>query len=485
MRRYERDHLGRLRSILIEESSDESSESSDSEQEEDTAMAVVYKSISPWAKVGLDLSDSSFSKIHSRESRFEDSEEKYDLQPEKFTNFRNNLIDKMNTIHGTGVLTVTDGTDNYLVLKEYSKITENALTASRSLRWPDTNPNHTTQAEADAFTDAQIKASVFGAYLYSGLTESAKDQLRGDSAIFEVKVVGSNETYRDGASLFWKIAEIVDPDNGHLIEEVKMEIRKLHVKDFGFSVIKMLAHFKMLMKRLQELGATYDDDEKFFDFWAMCRTMKEEEFTRYVKASKDTYNKTAKAQRDSLATYMRDMQRKETAMRTDGEWNVMSPRDAMVMALVNMVENRSSKGSNKDRNKSGQPKDKASDGNDSDGDSKPPPSNDKSKRRRERKVPEWKMQAPSKGESLTQERDGRKYHWCSKCRDGKGMWAMHEEKDHKDGYSRRTQNKASDDKSKASSSDGKGDSDPTVKVNQKLLSNAKYYLAQFEDQDFQ
>jgi hypothetical protein len=65
----------------------------------------------------------------------------------------------------------------------------------------------------------------------------------------------------------------------------------LDVRNFGYSVIKMLAEFKNLQTRLGELGGTYSEDEQFLDFWECLKTMKEKEFTRYVKQEKDLYRK--------------------------------------------------------------------------------------------------------------------------------------------------------------------------------------------------
>lgn len=446
--------------------------------------AITKKSISGWAKQGLDISNSAFSKMHAKESKYEESAELYDLQPEKFTNFRNKLVDKMNTIHGRAMLTINVAGEDCLILTEYSKISEALMEDARNIRWPDVDPVFATQTEADIFTDAQIKASTLGEYIYTGLTENAKTQLRADASFFEVKESTSENKYRDGGALFWKIAEIVDPDNGHLVEAVREEIRDMNVKDFGFSVIKMLAHFKLLIKRLDELGGTYSRDEKFLDFWKMLKTMKEEEFHRYVKNEKDLYDKTAKADRGTLDSYIRDMQRKETAMRSDDEWNVMSSKDAMVMALVNMIEKQSAGTKKKSTQKSD--KDSADDVKDE----KPLTEEEKAKRR-ESKIPKWKKTQPSEDDDKTKEVDGRTYHWCAKCRKGQGMWALHKESDHKSDYkppkydTKSTGNKKSgDNKQSKDKEDEKGG--PSVEVDANLMKNVKAYLSQLQGkEDFQ
>ena len=430
---------GRIQVSILLNSDSESSrgESGSSDDESIINMAAVRpikKKISPWSSEGLDLSEASFAKLYAKECKYEDSKELYDLDPETFTTFRNNLIDKMNTIHGKGMMTAVDNADpnniqHYLVLTEYTNISKEVMEASRNARWPNQDPNFADQSAADEFTDAQIKASLMGEYLYTSLTESAKNQLRGESEFYEVKETGATETYRDGPSLFWKIADLVDPDNESMIEQVKNELRELHVKDFGYSVIKMFAHCRILMKRLVELGGTYSDDEKFLDFWKGVRTMKEDTFSRFVEMEKDTYNETRKANRKSHEEYMRLMQRKETVMRNEDKWNKMSANDTMLMALVNMIEqqedasNKRSKQSNNNKKEQGSKDSKKDDKSNDDsasikGDSL---SAEEKARRKENKIPDWKKEAPAAGTTTSKIKDGRTYHWCGNCRDGKGM----------------------------------------------------------------
>ena len=73
--------------------------------------------------------------------------------------------------------------------------------------------------------------------------------------------------YFDGPSYFHVLADIVDPDNAHMIKKVRTKLRELNVKDHSYSVIRMLAKFKLLMQRINELGGTYDEDDQFLDFW--------------------------------------------------------------------------------------------------------------------------------------------------------------------------------------------------------------------------
>ena len=142
------------------------------------AIVPVKKSLSKWATVGLDLSDAGFSKLHSKESHFSDKETKYDLEPEKFRNFTQGLIEKVNRIHAKTIFQANDDTGTLAeVLKEYTRLTIENMEDSINLRWPDVDPIFQTQREMDLFTDAQIKAAVVGNYINEQLTENAKSQL--------------------------------------------------------------------------------------------------------------------------------------------------------------------------------------------------------------------------------------------------------------------------------------------------------------------
>ena len=138
---------------------------------------VNRKILSLWAKEGLNLTQSSFSKLHSKESKFEEGREKYDLKPETFRKFAKHLIDKVVQMYATMEFTVliTNNNDvvNKNILKEYSTIERNNIITSRDSRWPSTPPTHANQSAQDRFTDSLIKASVIGSYIHDRLTEDA------------------------------------------------------------------------------------------------------------------------------------------------------------------------------------------------------------------------------------------------------------------------------------------------------------------------
>ncbi len=66
-----------------------------------TAPPVLRKKgLSKWGVLGLDISDPGFSKLQSKEMRFEESSRtRYDLGKEKFSNWRTELTEKVNQMY--------------------------------------------------------------------------------------------------------------------------------------------------------------------------------------------------------------------------------------------------------------------------------------------------------------------------------------------------------------------------------------------------
>ena len=438
---------------------------------------IAYKSLSKWSIEGLDMSDSGFAKLHDKESKFEDDKKQYDLAADKFKRYVDNPKEKVNRIHAKKTFSIKASTTvTYEVLKHYSTITEAQMTTNRQERWPATRPTHSNQSEADQYTDEQIKASTIGNYIHESLTEAVREQLRADSASFVVQDHEGN-AYYDGPSYFYFIAHLVDPDNGHLVDAAKQELRTLDVKNYGYSVQKMLADFKNLRSRVDELGGTYSSDDQFLDLWQCLKTMREKEFTRFVKQVKDEQAMKDRAARDSVDKIITIICAKQTRMESDKEWNVMSPEDSMVLALVGLLDSKQKNGkTNNSKKKSNNKDSKDSDKSD---EPKKRLSDEEYKKLKESRIADWKKQSPKSGESKSKEVDGRTYHFCSKCREGEGMWVLHKEADHKDNFKQVARPKSAKSKSDKKKSDKKPESgnDPAIQVNKQLLDNAKSYLA--------
>ena len=177
-------------------------------------------------------------------------------------------------MHALNCMSAVDNNTNVLeILKEYTELLRVNISDVAKDRWPTQDPVFGTQADADDFTDEQLKASIIGNWIHESLTDAAQKQLCAELDFFEY-VYSDGNSYFDGASCFNAIAELVDPDNGQLIDQVRTPLRELDVKDFDYSVIKILAEFKNLQTRVGELGGTYDIDDQYLDFWAYLKTVK-------------------------------------------------------------------------------------------------------------------------------------------------------------------------------------------------------------------
>ena len=357
-------------------------------------MATTKKKLSKWSVVGLDITEAGFSKLHSKECKYEDDKKKYNLEAETFKRYTDNLILKVNRISAIGEFTISNGTKNCDVLKEYSNLTEAQVHATRDTTWPATDPPFADQAEADKFTDKQIKASTIGSYIHDSLSEDAKNQLNADKDKFVVESDGT--TFFDGPSYYHLIATLVDPDNGHLVESAKSQLRRLNVRDFGFNVQKMLSEFKNLRSRVSELGGSYSEDDQFLDLWNCVKTMKEKEFTTFVKNLQDDQAMLPRATRDSVDQIITKLKAKQTRMTTNNEWNVISPEETMIMALVSHLEQQSN-GNESIANKKKKKKLKGVDESEADINE-----DTENKNKSTGNYPIWKTEAPKEGEAVTQ-----------------------------------------------------------------------------------
>lgn len=437
---------------------------------------IVRKSLSKWATVGLDLNDSGFSKLHSKESHYSTDLVKYDFEPEKFEEYKNKLIEKVNRIHAIEVFTVEDDNSKQRFLPtEYTLLTFENITDNCNYHWIDPTGGFSAQEDLDKFTDNQLKSSCIGSYLLDSLTENAKRQLKAHKDTFTV-TDKSGTDYIDGPAIFYAIADIVDPNNSQLVATAKTALRSLDVKDFGYSVIKMLAEFKVLTNRVAELGGQYSIDDQYLDFWACLKTMKQKKFADYVDQKEDVFRETGPPY-PPIDDWIRIFDRKEVSMRSLNTWNVMSPEDEMIVALVSNLKQLNGGKNPKGKKKNDKDKPAADKKKDKTG---------KEKSKNQWIVPDWKKVPPKDGESKTKVVKDKTYHWCNKCREGEGLWALHKTHDdsYKNSQSDNDKSEKKDNKTKKvafTSDTKKNDDKPSVKVTKSLLKNATAYLAQFED----
>ena len=351
------------------------------------------------------------------------------------------------------------------LLRAYSQIPEADIRAAAIRRWPAADPAFATQYDMDVYCDTQLKANLLGIYLMNALTDTAKRELRSFKDEYEFRCNG--EVFIDGPYFFWFLSKRVDPDNGQLVSETKDQIRALHIKNFGYSAISLMAEFKILATQIGDLGGEYHDDEMFHDFWRSLLTMHEAEFKRFVKSERDTWWKMPKNNRTNLTNLIKTFTDKETSMSAEQEWNKMSLQDAQVMALLTHVEKLEEAYSTTTQTN--------------------PSESGKSDNKRKRDTyPKWKLNAPEDDKATTITREDKTYHWCTKCRNGQGLWALHKTEEHKENFTKK-QKKSDESESsttKAENVKAAVAKTPKVTVNKKLLESTKAYLAQFSDTNF-
>jgi hypothetical protein len=82
--------------------------------------------------IDVDLSDVGFSKLDAKESKFSNDSTKYDLSPEKFENYNNKLIQKVNRMHSLYTMSAKDDSNNACeILQEYTKLNHGNINTAR------------------------------------------------------------------------------------------------------------------------------------------------------------------------------------------------------------------------------------------------------------------------------------------------------------------------------------------------------------------
>lgn len=171
-------------------------------------------------------------------------------------------------------------------------------------------------------------------------------------------------------------------------------------------------------------------------------------------------------------------------MEVDNEWNGMSEEDTIIMSLMGIVQANSKKSKSK--------KAKTTSNSSSGEATNDLNENPSQKSKKPYIISDWKKQSPASNNSKTKLVDNRTYNWCKKCRDGEGMWALHQEQAHIDGFKRnqsKNANAGQDKKTKAVSfnvendndADSSDDDGPKLQVKGELLADAKAFLSQFTD----
>ena len=371
-----------------------------------------------WAKKGIDLSDATYIKAWQSEVKFDSSSSShFNLEPELFPIWIQSLKDKSDRCCFSAIRTVTltgagtDGTDvTRDVLTQFSLLSREEMQTHSDTLFTEI-PTPADGAAEDAATaerrivqsDNIIKIDMLGEYIHASLTTSARAKFLNDRSKFKRTFEG--ETYYDGIFYCWLIANLVNPDNEHVVDSLKTKIRDLHIKDFGWSVISLLTEFARLNDEITQLGGAYGQSDALYDFWHAVGTMPEEEFSGFVRRTRDTYREQRPSERDSLNKLIGKMKSKQVAMESDGTWNKLSATQAQILALAASSSSTATT----------QPR---------------PTNNPKRSKPLTEAFRQALQKAPTDGVTTKTFSDGKERHWCSKCSGGQGHWSFHKESDH-------------------------------------------------------
>ena len=178
------------------------------------------KALTPWACSPLDLSNSGLSKQYAEEGK--GLSDKFNLDPTKFENFKNIIMEKGERCCMNSILTFDDNGKKLNIVTMFTRITETMVEAAVTTRWVTPLPATATNTEKNILQDQRIKANLLGTFLLQSLSDSAKRQLHNTKSIWKKQFNGI--IVNDGPALFWCIMRIVQPDNGHLVDKLKTRI---------------------------------------------------------------------------------------------------------------------------------------------------------------------------------------------------------------------------------------------------------------------
>ena len=242
-----------------------------------------------WAKKGIDLYQATYQKAWQSAVKVDSSSSPFNLEPELFPTWIQSLKDKSDrcclssirnvSIAGNGEATATVRD----VFTQFSLLSEEEMKAhSDSFFTPipaavdGIAEDQATATRRIVQSDNIIKIDMLGEYIHASLTTSARAKFLNDRSKF--KRTFEDETYYDGIFYCWLIANLVNPDNEHVVDSLKTKIQELNIKDFGWSIISLFTKFARLKDEITQLGGAYGDSDEIYEFWTAIGTMPEEEF---------------------------------------------------------------------------------------------------------------------------------------------------------------------------------------------------------------
>lgn len=452
------------------------------EEEEEIMAPSTASTITPmnvWARSGLDLTDSTFSKIYYEALKFSETDDfgkplkKFKLTSDRFEELRSILITKVNKMAMRKLMKVTQDSESYELLDQAPLVTETTLETHRDEIWADTKDPKTTdtQEKVNEIQDKRLKCHALGTWLEAALTKDGLHKL--EHAKSKYTVYKDDEPYIHGPYLFWLIVEDIKPNNDTLIQNAKDKLNQLNVKNYGHSVKEMLTEFDNIVVEISSrLKGQISEDEKVSALWKCLATMSDEVFSKIVFDEKRTYRNAKAADKLSCDALIRLFRKEQTNMEADDIWNKPSAKDQQIVALTSILKSVVNNVNNAIASHS-------TNGGDGKGDHGNGNGRKRGAEPKKSGVPAWKYQRT--GDETEMERDGKTWYWCTHHDNPnpgmQGMWVRHKETEHKDDFKppryTKGQNGSNGNKNGGKKTSNSGSGGPTVKVDNKLFQALK------------
>jgi hypothetical protein len=305
---------------------------------------------------------------------------------------------------------ISIGSDSFDLTRQFAKVSESDITAAAESRW--TSP--TIATDKITLDHPAYNARVFGRLLMASITDE-----------FSLTVISRipQDLRNDGPLLLWTICNHIHRNNIAFIETIKSKIREATLSTFGDDVEKYILYIKDNMRLIT---ATATDSTEHNDLITYP-------FTQLTKSTITMFKEAVqKWQIDYLEAKMLDLtptkllkmaDDKAQVLRHAGHWHTVDSPAVMALKLEleqerlhsqTLVKNLAAHVGQfiqKQRHKptsGGTPY----------------------------QHPEWMITPPSPG-IFAMMHDGKHYNWCTKCRQGKGLWVLrHTTTTHVDGFRR-------------------------------------------------
>ena len=413
-----------------------------------------------WMRQGIDITDTATSKAISKGEQ-QIGISKFDLSSNKIQAFVRDCEDRSKGLGMTSMLKYDVPTDEPGVEEECNLIVQGrrvpfdmVKARSKSL-WND-NPE-ILDDEIVTFHDMRVKSKTFGAALLASLTSGARQTMDTNySSLYNVEYQGQGMV--DGAILMHCILKECKPPSETAIQTVKA---KIHAQSLiEKSITKSFTRLQKLFNEAEELGAEFGEADKRDAIYRIANEVKNDSFSQYITIlhREDTQKASNYEKVRSSTVLIQELK---------DEWiriNNLPTTSTSDTKDVSASRPGSAKGKNKNSNvdfstvitlltqviaKNGTtPK-------------KNEPWTDEP----------WRIENDDNME--TKIKDDKEWHWCTKCRQGKGKWQRHKTSAHNDDYFKNKESKKKSDGKEENKKEKKNSKPPGLTIDKAALTAAK------------